>query len=45
MRDITRLRAPRSLEKMTYDAAAGTDIYRSKMHLGLEVRAGLYTGD
>ena len=30
------LRAPMSLEKMTYDAATGTVIYRSKMHLGLK---------
>jgi hypothetical protein len=28
------LRAPMSLEKMSYDAATGTVIYRSKMHLG-----------
>ena len=28
------LRAPMSLEKMTYDAATGTVIYRSKMHAG-----------
>ena len=28
------LRAPMSLEKMTYDAAAGTVIYRSKMDVG-----------
>jgi hypothetical protein len=32
----TRLRAPRSLEKMIYDAATGTVIYRSKMPLGLK---------
>jgi hypothetical protein len=32
----TMLRAPMSLEKMTYDAATGTVIYRSKMHLGLK---------
>ncbi len=31
-----RLRAPMSLEKMTYDAETGTVIYRSKMHLGLK---------
>ena len=30
------IRAPMSLEKMTYDAASGTVIYRSKMHLGLK---------
>jgi hypothetical protein len=30
------LRAPLSLAKMTYDAASGTVIYRSKMHLGLK---------
>lgn len=30
------LRAPMSLEKMTYDAETGTVIYRSKMHLGLK---------
>ena len=30
------LRAPMSLEKMTYDAASGAVIYRSKMHLGLK---------
>ena len=30
------LRAPMSLAKMTYDAATGTVIYRSKMHLGLK---------
>ncbi len=28
------IRAPMSLEKMSYDAATGTVIYRSKMHLG-----------
>jgi len=32
----TMLRAPRSLAKMTYDAASGIVIYRSKMHLGLK---------
>ncbi len=31
-----RLRAPMSLEKMRYDPATGTVIYRSKMHLGLK---------
>ena len=30
------IRAPMSLEKMTYDRASGTVIYRSKMHLGLK---------
>ena len=30
------LRAPMSLEKMTYDAQTGSVIYRSKMHLGLK---------
>jgi hypothetical protein len=30
------LRAPFSLAKMSYDAASGTVIYRSKMHLGLK---------
>ena len=30
------IRAPMSLEKMSYDAAGGTVIYRSKMHLGLK---------
>jgi hypothetical protein len=29
------LRAPMSLEKMSDDAATGTVIYRSKMHLGV----------
>jgi hypothetical protein len=29
------IRAPMSLAKMSYDAATGTVIYRSKMHLGL----------
>jgi hypothetical protein len=32
------LRAPMSLQKMTYDAATGTVIYRSKMHAGLNFR-------
>jgi hypothetical protein len=32
----TMLRAPLSLAKMSYDAASGTAIYRSKMHLGLK---------
>ena len=31
-----RIRAPMSLEKMSYDAATGTVIYRSKMHEGLK---------
>jgi hypothetical protein len=30
------LRAPMSVERMTYDAATGTVIYRSMMHLGLK---------
>ena len=30
------LRAPMSLEKMTYEVESGTVIYRSKMHLGLK---------
>ncbi len=30
------LRAPMSLQKMSYDAASGTVIYRSKMHAGLK---------
>ncbi|MBI2223869.1 MAG: transposase [Betaproteobacteria bacterium] len=30
------LRAPMSLEKLSYDAATGTVIYRSKMHAGLK---------
>lgn len=30
------LRAPMSLEKMSYDTETGTVIYRSKMHLGLK---------
>jgi len=30
------LRAPISLQKMAYDAASGTVIYRSKMHAGLK---------
>jgi hypothetical protein len=30
------LRAPMSLQKMSYDAGSGTVIYRSKMHLGLK---------
>jgi len=32
----TMLRAPMSLAKMSYDAATGSVIYRSKMHLGLK---------
>ena len=35
------IRAPMSLEKMTYDAASGTVIYRSKMHLGLNAVGSL----
>jgi len=34
------LRAPISIEKMTYDAATGTVIYRSRMHAGLK-RSGV----
>ncbi len=30
------LRAPMSLQKMTYDAVTGTVIYRPKMHAGLK---------
>jgi Putative transposase len=30
------IRAPMSLEKMSYDAPSGTVIYRSKMHRGLK---------
>ena len=30
------LRAPMSLQKMTYDAATGTVIYRARMHAGLK---------
>ena len=30
------LRAPMSVERMTYDAGTGTVVYRSKMHLGLK---------
>jgi len=33
---LLMLRAPLSLAKMSYDAASGTVIYRSKMHLGLK---------
>jgi hypothetical protein len=33
-------RAPLSLAKMSYDAASGTVIYRSKMHLGLKRNCG-----
>ena len=40
----TMLRAPMSLEKMTYDAATGTVIYRSKMHLGLKRNFQLMPG-
>ena len=35
------LRAPMSLAKMTYEAATGTVIYRSKMHLGLRGKGGV----
>jgi hypothetical protein len=35
-----RLRAPLSLAKMSYDAATGALICRSKMHLGLNARGG-----
>jgi hypothetical protein len=38
------LRAPLSLEKMTYDAATGTVIYRSKMHAGLKRNFQLMPG-
>jgi len=31
-----RRRAPMSLQRMAYDAASGTVIYRSKMHAGLK---------
>ncbi len=30
------LRAPMPVQKMTYDAASSTVIYRSKMHAGLK---------
>ncbi len=32
------LRAPMSLQKMTYEAATGTVIYRSKMHAGAQAQ-------
>ena len=38
------LRAPMSLEKMRYDAATGSVIYRSKMHLGLKRNFQLMPG-
>jgi len=38
------LRAPMSLEKMTYDPATGTVIYRSKMHVGLKRNFQLMSG-
>jgi hypothetical protein len=38
------LRAPMSLQKMTYDAATGTVIYRSKMHAGLKRNFELMPG-
>jgi len=38
------LRAPMALEKMAYDAATGTVIYRSKMHLGLKRNFQLMPG-
>lgn len=38
------LRAPLALEKMTYDAATGTVIYRSKMHAGLKRNFQLMPG-
>jgi hypothetical protein len=39
-----RLRAPMSLQKMTYDAATGTVIYRSKMHAGLKRNVQVMSG-
>ena len=39
------LRAPRSLEKMTYESATGTVIYRSKMHAGLKRNFQVKKGD
>jgi hypothetical protein len=38
------LRAPMALEKMTYDRATGTVIYRSKMHAGLKRNFQLMPG-
>ena len=38
------LRAPISLEKMSYDAATGTVTYRSKMHAGLKRNFQLMPG-
>ena len=38
------LRAPMSVENMTYDAATGTVIYRSKMHAGLKRNSQVMPG-
>lgn len=38
------LRAPLSLEKMTYDAHSGMVIYRSRMHPGLKRNSQLMPG-
>ncbi len=38
------LRAPMSLQKMTYDAASGTVIYRSKTHAGLKRNFQMMSG-
>jgi len=38
------LRALLSLEKMTYDAATGSVIYRSKMHVGLKRNFQMMSG-
>ena len=38
------LRAPMSIEKMAYDAASGTVIYRSKMHAGLKCNFQVMSG-
>ncbi len=38
------LRAPLSLEKMSYDAATGSVIYRSKMHVGLKRNFQMMSG-
>ena len=38
------LRAPFSLEKMTYDARSGMVIYRSRMHQGLKRNFQLMPG-
>jgi len=40
----TMLRAPMSLQKMTYDAATGTVIYLSKMHAGLKCNFQVMSG-